>query len=153
MTGGIVGGSNVTVIDPVSSSIGLRNGSFLNMSTLVSNIEFFCMSGYLIIDTKKYKMPKSLGKSVCLIIFKRCGLENPDCDPIGVYYEGGIRRYMWRKTMWNGVDYDMNNIIKQAIRLSNARLISQSDLDFIADFAVHRNNISSSVMVAAIKPN
>lgn len=148
-----MGGSNVTVIDPVSSNIGLRNGSFLNMAALVSNIEFYCVTGYLVIDTKKYKMPKSLGKSVCLIIFKRCGLEDPNCDPIGVYYDGGTRRYLWRKTVWNGIDYDMNNIIKSAISFNDCKLISQNDLDFIAEFAVHRNSISCDVMVAAIKPN
>lgn len=98
-------------------------------------------------------MPSSLGKSICLIIFKRCGLEDPKCDPVGVYYEGGIKRYLWREIVWNGIDYDMNSIIKSAIKRSADKLISQEDLDFIAEFAVHRNNISNNIMVAAIKPS
>lgn len=143
----------VSVSDPASSRKGLRNGSFLNMSSLVNDIEFFCVAGYLVIDTKQYKMPTYLGSKICLIIFKRCGLENPNCDPIGIYYNGGIKRYLWRNTVWNGVDYDMRSIIEQAIRFSSNGKISQDDLNFIAEFATHRNNISSMIMVAAIRPN
>ena len=83
-----------------------------------------------------YSLPITLGKRVCLIIFNPHGIEDPKCEPIGVYYDGGIRYYMWNNLRWCSIDIDVDDIIKRAIKLSESNAIKQKDLDFLAEFAI-----------------
>jgi hypothetical protein len=98
-----------------------------------------------------YCLPITLGKHVCLIIFNSHGVEDPKCNPIGIYYDGGIRYYMWNNLRWCSIDIDVDDIIKRAIKLSESNAIKQKDLDFLAEFAMITNSRMGLIKAAAIK--
>lgn len=115
---------------------------------------------HLLIDTKQYGLPSSLGDKVFFIIFERGGLEDPNNDPLGVFYEGGIKYYIWRAKHWVGVDYDLKNLLEKAQILRLQGRIKQEDLDLLFKITIYRaagildTNMMSSFThygVAAVK--
>lgn len=103
-----------------------------------NDLRLFRVAEYLLIDTKQYGLPSSLGDKVYFIIFERSGLEDPNNDPIGIYYNGGIKYYLWRSRHWVGIDYDMKRIVDKAIELTLKREVHRDHLDILAKFSIYR---------------
>ena len=106
---------------------------------LADELNLFSVRRYLLIDTRRFRLPIYLGKQVCFIIFDRMDLENPATDPIGIFYKGGIKTFLWRKREWAGIDYDINNITSRATYLIANNELNKDSLEFIAEFAMLRS--------------
>ncbi len=65
---------------------------------------FFAVVNHFAIDPKKYDLPR-IAPLLYMIEFTVQNLENPQSDPIGVYFYAGIRRYVWRDKFWS--DYEI----------------------------------------------
>jgi len=67
-------------------------------------------------------------------MFDREGLDEPQSEPIGMFYENGIKTFLWRGKFWIGIEYDYFNITKKMNELIQQNKFTDDQTQTINDF-------------------
>jgi hypothetical protein len=62
--------------------------------------QFFGVVQYTNINLSELGFVGIAEPDVCFILFTIRNLEDPNTEPIGLFYTGGTRRYIWRDKYW-----------------------------------------------------
>jgi hypothetical protein len=60
---------------------------------------YFSINEYVVIDTKIFLSRPNIDK-IYLVEFSPGDLECPDTEPLGMFFENGIRKYLWGNHMY-----------------------------------------------------
>lgn len=72
---------------------------------LISDIYFYGLVDWVKISTPLKSMVNDHSENqVYLINFKIVDLHDPNIEPVGMFFESGVRKYVWRDEYWAEVD-------------------------------------------------
>lgn len=81
---------------------------------------FFTVSRVAVIDNHRLGVQGAFSNTTFLVEFCDRDIEDPNSDPIGVYYYNGSRRFIWKDRFWSEVNID-RNVLLHNLALSKYR--------------------------------
>lgn len=72
--------------------------------SLIDNPIYYRVEESIILSTYDLRLPRTLGLEIGCLLLREGDLEDPEIEPIAIFYRSGIRNYLWRTKIWCDVD-------------------------------------------------
>ena len=99
---------------------------------------FYQVMDFHILEHSAYNISQSIG-DIALIKFKFGDLSDPAADPIAMYSEGGIRKYLWKGCTFGEYAIDTHSI--HNILISSTNTMPKNSAAIVMEFLVKYLNL------------